>query len=251
MSELGQMGDGGYEFLPGVFQYSAGVAALPGYAIERVRFLKPLPMREGFDFIAAHLERSGRPRTAFCACEMRSPAPFSEAGFKAFNQEYAGVLSDWGIYDGRTNPVARANVCPAFDEPEEPSFHAFCYTVEASDAQPSFVISGSGEAPEGMANYRDHIVARGDTGPDGMRAKVRWVLGEMERRLSAFNAEWTHTSAVQVYSVHDIHPFIADEFAPRGALHNGLTWHLNRPPVKELEYEMDCRRVNRERLVDP
>ena len=29
---------GGYRFLPSVFQYSAGVAALPGHAIERVRF---------------------------------------------------------------------------------------------------------------------------------------------------------------------------------------------------------------------
>ena len=29
---------GGYRFLPGVFQYSGGVAALSGHAIERVRF---------------------------------------------------------------------------------------------------------------------------------------------------------------------------------------------------------------------
>jgi len=29
----------------------------------------------------------------------------------------------------------------------------------------------------------------------------------------------------------------------RGVLVNGLTWHFDRPPVVDLEYEMDCRRV--------
>ena len=29
---------GGYRFIPGVFQYSGGAAAEPGYAIERVTF---------------------------------------------------------------------------------------------------------------------------------------------------------------------------------------------------------------------
>jgi hypothetical protein len=38
---------GGYRFLLGVFQYSGGVAALSGHAIERVRFRKLLPLRAG------------------------------------------------------------------------------------------------------------------------------------------------------------------------------------------------------------
>ena len=33
---------GGYRFIPAVFQYSGGVAALPGYEIERVRFRNPV-----------------------------------------------------------------------------------------------------------------------------------------------------------------------------------------------------------------
>jgi len=77
---------GGYAYIPGVFQYSAGVAALPGFRIERVRFGEPLALARGFDRIAAHLQAAGRPPTAFCACELRSPAPFSEAGFTAFNR---------------------------------------------------------------------------------------------------------------------------------------------------------------------
>jgi hypothetical protein len=35
----------------------------------------------------------------------------------------------------------------------------------------------------------------------------------------------------------------------RGAAHSGLTWHYARPPVVDLEYEMDCRAINHERVV--
>ena len=48
---------------------------------------------------------------------------------------------------------------------------------------------------------------------------------------------------MQVYTVHDLHPFLADEIVRRGAGRSGLTWHYGRPPVRELEYEMDCRGV--------
>ena len=34
--------------------------------------------------------------------------------------------------------------------------------------------------------------------------------------------------------------------APRA---NGLTWHYARPPVRDLEYEMDCRAVAEERVI--
>ena len=35
---------GNYRFIPAVFQYSGGAAALPGYEIERVRFDKWVPL---------------------------------------------------------------------------------------------------------------------------------------------------------------------------------------------------------------
>ena len=34
---------GGYRYIPAVFQYSGGVAAMPGYAIRRLRFRDPVP----------------------------------------------------------------------------------------------------------------------------------------------------------------------------------------------------------------
>jgi hypothetical protein len=240
---------GGYRFMPGVTQYSCGVAALPGFAIERVRFDKVVPMKEGFEKIAAFLKEAGRPLTAFCACELRSPAPFTEEGFKAFNGVYIRTLIDWGIMTDGVNPVARSNVCPKLDPPAEPGFHAFSYTVPAPHKPASFVIAGSGESVEGKANYRDFTVRLGDTSPAAMLEKARFVLDEMERRMAAFGAGWRDTTAVQLYTVHDIFPFLEPELGRRGVLRDGLVWHLNRPPVVDLEYEMDCRRVHVERVI--
>jgi hypothetical protein len=249
MSSTKVYAPGNYRFVPGVFQYSAGVAAEPGFRIERVRFLKPVPLAEGFRLIEKTLQAAGRPLTAFCACELRSPAPFNEAGFEAFNKEYVGTLARWGIFDGATNPVARSNVCPEIDPPAVPSFYAFSYTVADASAAPSFVVAGSGEAPEGKGNYKDHTISRGDVSTAGLRNKARFVLAEMENRMRALGFSWSDTTAAQLYTVHDIHPFIADELGRRGAMRSGLTWHLNRPPVVDLEYEMDCRGVHVERVL--
>ena len=240
---------GGYRYVPAVFQYSGGVAALPGHRVTRVRFREPKPLEAGFAAIERLVGQAGRPLTSFCACELRSPAPFTESGFKAFNEIYVGTLKRWGIYDGgQVNPVARSNVCPAIDPPPAPSFHAFCFTEADAAAAPSFAVAGSGEAPEGRGNYRDHIVRLGDTSPAGLAEKVRWVLGEMERRMGLLGFGWADATAVQTYTVHDIHPQMAAEIVRRGAARHGLTWHYCRPPVVDLEYEMDCRGVVSERV---
>ncbi|NEW94590.1 hypothetical protein [Rhodopseudomonas sp. BR0M22] len=249
MIETVEAPNSGYRYMPGVFQYSCGIAALPGFAIERVRFADPVPLKQGFARIAEILKAAGRPLTAFGACELRSPAPFTEDGFKAFNEIYIETLIDWGIMKDRVNPIARSNVCPKIDPPAEPSFHAFSYTVPAENAPPSFVVAGSGESVEGKANYRDHIVALGDTSPAGLRAKAQYVLGEMERRMSAFGGTWRDTTGVQLYTVHDVYPILESELGKRGVFRHGLTWHFNRPPVEGLDYEMDCRCVHRERVV--
>lgn len=67
---------GGCRFALGVFQYSAGVAAQPGYRIVRVQFRKPVPIDEGFRRIERIIQSANRPLSAFCACELRSPALF-------------------------------------------------------------------------------------------------------------------------------------------------------------------------------
>lgn len=251
MPDVSVFAAGNYRYLPAVFQYSGGVAAEPGYAIERVGFREWLPLEQGFRRVEQILQAAGRPMTAFCACELRSPAQFSEAGFIAFNQHYCETLTRWGIYDPTTriNPVARSNVCPEIDAPREPSFYAFSFTVPSHDKTPSFVVSGSGEAPEGKGAYGDFIVRRGEITPDAMADKARSVLGEMERRLELLGQSWATTTATQIYTVHDIHPFLGSEIVRRGAARSGVAWHFARPPVVQLEYEMDCRGIAIERMA--
>ena len=240
---------GGYRYIPSVFQYSGGVAALDGFAVRRLRFHQPVPLAEGFVRVAAHIKAAGRPLTSFCACELRSPAPFDDAGFRAFNELYVATLQQWGVIVEGDNPVARSNVCPALDPPPVPSFHAFSFTVAQPDARPSFVVAGSGEAREGAGPYAARTVRLGETTPDALREKARHVLGEMERRMGLLGFAWADTTASQVYTVFDLFPFLGDEIVRRGAARAGLTWHYARPPVRGLDFEMDCRGVAEEFVI--
>ena len=40
-----------------------------------------------------------------------------------------------------------------------------------------------------------------------------------------------------------------DAFVRRGAGHAGVTWHFTRPPVQNLEFEVDCRSVRVEEVL--
>ena len=241
---------GNYRFIPAVFQYSGGVAANPGYEIERVRFDKPVPPAEGFAQIAKYIQAAGSPLTSFCACELRSPAAFTDEGFRNFNLHYVKTLAEWAVYDGKTNPVARSNVCPEIDPPSEPSFYAFSFTRPTTSKAPSFVIAGGAEAREGGGTYVERTVRYRDLSPEGLREKVRFTTtSQMESRMTAFGFGWKDTTGVQAYSVHDFHHALVDELVRHGALRSGLTWHFARPPVVDLEYEMDCRRVMRETVI--
>jgi hypothetical protein len=242
---------GGYRYLPSVFQYSAGVAALAGFRIERATLARPRPLADGFALVEAHLASRGRPIAALCACELRSPEPFSEDGFRAFNRRYVAALERWGLVRDDRNPVARTNVCPAHDPPTEPSLHAFAFTMPAGRrTRPSFVVAGGGEAREGGASYRESIVRYGDTSPEGIRDKVRHVVVEMRRRMRALGAGWQDATAVQAYTVHDIGPLMHAEFVAPGAARAGLVWHWCRPPVVGIEFEMDVRGVGTEVVLD-
>jgi hypothetical protein len=239
---------GGYRYVRGPFQYSAGVAANPGFALRRVRFSRPVPVARGFELIEAHLREVARPLTAFCACELRSPAPFTDQGFVDFNRVYVGTLEKWGLFADEENPVARSNVCPELRKPAEPSFEAFTYTVPALQGalSPQFVIAGSGEAQEGPGTYEERTIRHGDTSTDAMREKAAFVLDAMEARMAALGVSWADSVITQTYTVFDLYPFVADAMAARGAIDHGLTWYYARPPVQGLDFEMDVRAVAEE-----
>src|ERR1700730_4575351 len=177
---------GNYRFITHAFQYSGGVSAEPGFAIERARFARPLPPS--------------------CACKWRWPKKFTEQGFIDFNRHYVQRLEKWGIFRDEINPVARSNVCPEINPPAMPSFYAFCYTVPGGGT--SFVAAGSGEASDGPGSYAERIVRLGDQSPDGMRDKARYVRGAMERRMGALGFGWPDVTATQVYTVFNLHPIV-------------------------------------------
>ncbi len=250
MTEVIDFPSGQFRFVRGVSPYSAIVTPFAGFEIERARFAHRLVLEEGFARIEAHLKAVGRPLTALCGCELRSPAQWTEQGFQEFNRGYLAVLARWGLVRDGVNPVARTNVCPEIDKPAMPSFFAFSYTVAARvGARTSFLSAGSWEMPDGPPDFRDHIVRRGDCSADGLREKVRFVLADLEQRMAAVGFGWAETTGTQVYTVHDLHPFLAQEIVQRGAARAGLTWHYARPPVLEFDYEMDTRCVTREIVI--
>ena len=56
-------------------------------------------------------------------------------------------------------------------------------------------------------------------------------------------------TTTQVYTVRDLQPFLFDEIVKRGTARPGFTLHHARPPVKDLEFEVDCRAVRVEEMI--
>ena len=237
--------EGGYRYIKAGFQFSSGVAAEAGFAIERARFLEPLLLADGLRAVEAHLQAIGRPSTAFAACELRSPAPFTEQGFEDFNREYVKTLARWGVYRDGINPVARTNVCPQYATPSEPVLYAFSYTVKASSRRGSFIVAGGAEVRGGPEGYAARTIRYGETSREALREKVRYVVGLMAERLKTLGFSWRDAVSTQAYTVHDIGALIGPEIAA----HTGgaeVCWHLARPPVVGLDFEMDVRGAARE-----
>jgi hypothetical protein len=233
---------GNYAFLQGIAPYSAGVIAEAGFEIVHLRLSRYVPLMLGFDAVAAHLRKAGRPLQAVCGIELRSPKPFTFTGFHEFNAGYLDVLKKWDLLVDGVNPVARTNVAPAVDPPAEPSLYGFSYTVQSNTKRKTFVVAGAGELPEGSLDPHD-VVRPGESSPAAIQQKMRFVIALMEGRLRGLGVSWSDVTVTEIYSVRDFHPFLETELLPRqqeGGAH-GLTWHYSRPPIGGIDYEMDLR----------
>ena len=241
---------GGYSFLRGIAPYSAGAVAAKGFEIEHVRLHPVLPLKAGFDAIRAHLRELGRPLQALCGIELRSPKPFTFEGFAGFNAGYVEILKSWDVFQDGMNPVARTNVAPEVQPPAEPSLYGFSYSVPRKSTGKrwpvSFVVAGAGELPEGSLKP-EAVIRRGETSPEAMEAKARFVLDLMDGRLRELGGGWNDVTATGVYTVYNIHPLLVKLLLPRtGATPHGLTWYYARPPILTIEFEMDLRACRRE-----
>jgi hypothetical protein len=239
---------GDYRFLPGIAPYSCGVVAQPGFEIVQVTLSRPIPYLDGFKRITHFLANQGRERAALCAVSLRSPRPYSFAGFAEFNALYAAVLKHWGLFVDGVNPVARTNVAPVVAAPRESVLYAFSFTRPcAADLPATFVVAGAGELPEGKL-ARPDIVSVGDTSAAALVTKARFVMDLMESRLHGLGVDWLAVSEINVYTAHSLAPLLPDIVlwrAGAAAIH-GAHWHYSRPPIEEIEYEMDVRGVRTE-----
>ncbi len=239
---------GNYRFLPGISPYSCGVASARGYEIAHVTLQRPVVYRAGFELIEQHLDSQGRTRAALCGVELRSPRPFSFDGFAEFNAGYARILEGWGLFVGGVNPVARTNVAPEVGPPSEPALYGFSYTRPCDPSlPPTFVVAGAGELPEGVLEARE-IVRAGDTSPEGIAAKAKFVMDLMEARLRGLGGDWPAVTAIDLYTVHPIVGLLPEVILRRAgaASAHGIRWFYSRPPIVGIEYEMDLRGVRAE-----
>jgi hypothetical protein len=233
---------GHYSFLPGISAYSAGVVAQEGYEIVHATFSRLTSLRAGFEAIEQHLSGLSLPKVALCAVELRSPRSLSEEEFHAFNNGYIEALKNLAIVlKGGLNPVARTNVAPVLLPPPEPSIHGFAYTTPSTAPYRTFIVAGAGELPEGSTNPND-ILLRGDVSSTALAEKARYVMTRMGERLHALGVNWPQVTAIDVYTARDLSGALVTEILKQ-ASHNSLIWNYARPPIRDLEFEMDLRGV--------
>jgi hypothetical protein len=240
---------GNFRFIKGRNPFSSGAVADAGYEIVRAVFDPTLPLDAGFDRIEMHLRGIGRPLNALSGMELRIPQALSLEGFRQFNQSYVQRLAAWGIHVDDLNPVARTNVAVEINPAPVASVFGFSYTVPSTQTRSTFVISGAPEVSVGSDNQRV-VVAPGDVSPEGMRRKIAQVLNSLHALLEEIGASWGDATAVGVYTVQDIHPYMKDMLREvPGANVHGITWHYARPPVADADFEMDVRGVFQELIL--
>jgi hypothetical protein len=236
---------GGYRYLPAISAYSAGVAAEGGYEIDAIRFHQVRPLAAGFDRIDQVLAARGLAPWSLAAVELRSPAVFDLDSFHRFNDEYLALLRDRELIVDGANSVARTNVVPLHDPPATPGvLTAFLVRPHGEGERDGtdFVVAGAGE----MANdlQPGSIIAQGDTSDAGLARKVDGVIEEMAVQMAALGV--TGPNVVNVYTAHQpraLHERLVTRFPSVGG--SGYVRWLTRPPVRDVEFEMDCRRVSR------
>ena len=242
---------GMYRFLPGIEPYSSGIVANPGHEVIHVALANPLPWNAGLCAARRYLESLGLQQQALCAVELRCPAPHSLDGFSDFNRQYRQLLIDWDMLVGSENPVARTNVAPVEAPPSETTLHAFSYVEPFETSVQTFVVAGGGELPHRDLE-RQRIVRVGETSDEAMAEKAECVVGIMRHRLSQLGVRDDSLTAIDVYTAHPLHQLLSRIVLAElpAAKWLGVHWYYSRPPVEEIEFEMDMRGVRRELTLE-
>ncbi|MEZ6059546.1 MAG: hypothetical protein R3C19_04205 [Planctomycetaceae bacterium] len=242
---------GGYRFLPGIAPYSCGVSAMPGFEIVHVTLQNPRPWHDGLVAAFGYLASNHLGDHSLCAVELRCPMPYSLQGFVDFNNDYRQLLIERDMMVDGVNPVARTNVAPVADPPAQPVLFAFSYARSSSVTRPTFVVAGGGELPDGELSER-RIVRVGETSPDAMIEKTECVAQIMNSRMAALGGTSELLTAIDVYTAHSLRPLLDDVLLSKlpATRSRGVHWFYTRPPIVDIEFEMDMRGVVHEKIVD-
>ena len=118
---------------------------------------------------------------------------------------YRSLLAEWDILVGEDNPIPRTNVAPVVAAPAEASLYAFAYTMPGATPSPTFIVAGAGEMRD-RGQGAEGIVRHGETTPEAMREKARFVMGIMQERMRGLGCDWARATAIDVYTA-EAQPF--------------------------------------------
>lgn len=249
MTQATRFAAGGFRFLPGG-QFSNGVAAEPGFALRRLRFLAPLPLAQGLAAAARTIAAAGRPLEALALCELRSPLPLPRDAFLAFNERYLGALRAAGFAAEKPYPIGRSNLAPILSPPSEVLLHAVTFTVPVAGGGQDFFISGKPESRQGVP-WEQGIVGGDDVSEAGLLVKAHYVMEELRARMAEIGADPLRISGAQAYTIHPLAPVLHEVLGAAPMNLGGLTLVPAHPPVTGLAFEVDVRSVSEETIAGP
>lgn len=249
MTKLTHRPEGNFSYLPGSGIYCRGAVADKGYTLAHATLRNPTPLAAGFKAIQQHLDGVGRPMQALCGLELRIAQPLTFDGFGALSADYIKLLNKYNLRDGDNATSTRTNVAieRADLAPKAPSIYGFTYTIPGarSGNRKSFIGSGIGELNGGG---RKDIIQLGKTSPKAMAIKAKWVMDAINVQLERLSVKWTDVSQTTVYTVHTIDAYVEDVIlgGMGPAARYGFHWMYTRPPIVELEFEVDVRGASQE-----
>ncbi len=242
---------GNYRFLQGIEPYSCGVIADKNFELVRVTMPQSIKWENGFDKVFEYLIKESQSIHSLASIELRSPCVRSMTEFIEFNSNYINVISEFDLLVKGLNPIARTNVVPASSSDSETTLHAFSYTRQiANRSFKSFVVAGAGELSGSALDSQD-IIRYQDTSQDGLSEKVKCVRDVMTDRLIKLGVGWIDVTSTSIYTVHDVQSIIDKSLLPyiHTASRFGLQFFRARPPVIDIEFEMDTRGVHVETVL--
>ncbi len=206
-------------------------------------------MLDGFARIKQHLEKLGRPVTALAACELRSPKPMSVAEFQEFNREYLKTLHEWGCR-ARRDQCAGAQQHRA-DHRGAVRLELLRLHLHGAGSECVRRLPDLGPAGDQARRARGRAhVRRPRRVAEGSRregALCRWTAcARASMRSAATGAASPHRRSTPCTTSARCWRTCSAELKISQI---GVAWYPGWPPVSDMEFEVDVRRVRTELVI--